>query len=330
LKLAKFSLYKPFSVFNIESRQVTMYFLLVSFIYLTFAQISVKNVSEQGFFIQIDQINKLRGDRVYWVAHSSKEALSIKELMNGVSSLGLGCSGEVTIRQLTKRPRFEVQCKLEFGKQYTLEALIIKAGEDHQILTADFDFSYRRRLLNTPSKSPVTSSPTTAPVVSAIPSRAPVTSAPTSNGAVNNPSAYPSAMPSSIPSVVSSTSTTTEATIPIKSTSMLKEDDGSTFAGFDLSSGGGISLFVFAILLIVAVLGLILGGPYLYRRYYTTFGAKVVEVSPKAAAKLSEMTKRSADLSKSKLASSSFRSESKIEIAPMKSEDKIALMDPVE
>merc|ERR1712141_223874 len=109
------------------------------------------------------------------------------------------------------------------------------------------------------------------------------------------------------------------------STSLPKKDendDGSTFAGFDLSSGGGISLFVFAILLILAVLGLIIGGPSLYRRYYTTFGAKTVEVSPKAAAKLSE-------ISKSKLGSS-FQSESKIEIAPIKSEDKIALMDPVE
>jgi len=288
-------------------------------------------VSEQGFFIQIDQVNKLHGDRVYWVAHTTNEALSVKELMNGVSSLGMGCSGEVTKRQLTKRPRFEVQCKLEFGRRYTLEALVIKSGEDHQILTADFDFSNRRRLLNTPSQSPVTSTPTAAPSVSTIPSRAPVTSAPTSNGVSNNPSAYPSAMPSSIPSIVSSSSTTTEATISIMSTSMLKEeDDGSTFAGFDLSSGGGVSLFVFAILLIVAVLSLILGGPYLYRRYYTTFGAKIVESSPKVAAKLSEMPKRSADLSKSKLASSSFRSESKIEIAPIKSEDKIALMDPVE
>merc|ERR1712141_804303 len=117
------------------------------------------------------------------------------------------------------------------------------------------------------------------------------------------------------------------------STSLPKKDendDGSTFAGFDLSSGGGISLFVFAILLILAVLGLIIGGPSLYRRYYTTFGAKTVEPSPKAAAKLSEMNKRSADLSKTKLAGSSFHSESKIEIAPIKSEDKIALRDPVE
>jgi len=304
-----------------------MYFLLVSLIYLTSAQISVKSVSEQGFFIQFDQVSKLRGDRVYWVAHSTQEALSVKELMNGVSSLGMGCSGEVTKRQLRKRPRFEVRCKLAFGRQYTLEALV-EAGEDYQILTADFDFSNRRRLLNTPSQSPVTSAPTGASFTD-FPSRAPVTSAPTSDGYSSNPSAYPSAMPSSIPSIVVSSSTTTEATIPILSTSMQKDDDGSTFAGFDLSSGGGISLFVFAILLILAVLGMILAGPYLYRRYFTTFGAKTVEASPKVAAKLSEMTKRSADLSKTKLGSS-FRSESKIEIAPIKSEDKIALRDPVE
>merc|ERR1712224_39746 len=107
------------------------------------------------------------------------------------------------------------------------------------------------------------------------------------------------AMPSSIPSIVVSSSTTTEATIPIMSTSIKEDDDGSTFAGFDLSSGGGVSLFVFAILLILAVLGMILAGPYLYRRYFATFGAKTVEASPKVAARLSEMTKRSADLSKS-------------------------------
>merc|ERR1712062_407073 len=146
--------------------------------------------------------------------------------------------------------------------------------------------------------------------------------APSSTGQASDTTAVPS----------SSSSTTMEATIPVTTTSLPKKDendDGSTFAGFDLSSGGGISLFVFAILLILAVLALIIGGPSLYRRYYTTFGAKTVEVSPKAAAKLSEMNKRSADLSKSKLGSS-FQSESKIEIAPIKSEDKIALMDPVE
>lgn len=312
-------------VISLKSRQVTMYFLLVSLIYLTTAQISVKGVSERGFFIQVDEANKLRGDRVYWVAHTTKETLSVKQLMNGVSSLGVGCSGVVTQKQLQTRPTFEVQCKLEFGKPYTLEAVVTKSGEDHQILTADFDFSdQRRRLLNTPSAMPVTAAPTTAPVVSAMPSRSPVTSAPTSDGVTHNPSAYPSSVPSSTPSVASSSSTTTEATIPVLTTSLQKEeDDGSKFAGFDLSSGGGVSLFVFAILLLIAALGLILGGPYLYRRYYETFGSKTVGASPKEAAKLS-------NLSKSKLAGSSFRSESKIEIAPIRSEDRIRLADPVE
>jgi hypothetical protein len=287
-----------------------MYFLLVSLIYLTFAQISVKTVSEQGFFIQIDHVSNL--DRVYWVAHTANEALSIKELMNGVSSLGLGCSGEVTKRQLMKRPQLEIQCQLQFGKQYTLDALVIKGDDDYEILTTDFTLNHsrgsQRRLLGiegTGEASDTTYEPSgtgEASDTTGVPS---TSNAPSSTGQASDTTAVPS----------SSSSTTTS--LPKK-----EENDGSTFAGFDLSSGGGISLFVFAILLILAVLGLIIGGPYLYRRYYTTFGAKTVEVSPKAAAKLSE-------ISKSKLGSS-FQSESKIEIAPIKSEDKIALMDPVE
>jgi hypothetical protein len=287
-----------------------MYFLLVSLIYLTFAQISVKTVSEQGFFIQIDHVSNL--DRVYWVAHTANEALSIKELMNGVSSLGLGCSGEVTKRQLMKRPQLEIQCQLQFGKQYTLDALVIKGDDDYEILTTDFTLNHsrgsQRRLLGiegTGEASDTTYEPSgtgEATDTTGVPS---TSNAPSSTGQASDTTAVPS----------SSSSTTTS--LPKK-----EENDGSTFAGFDLSSGGGISLFVFAILLILAVLGLIIGGPYLYRRYYTTFGAKTVEVSPKAAAKLSE-------ISKSKLGSS-FQSESKIEIAPIKSEDKIALMDPVE
>jgi len=287
-----------------------MYFLLVSLIYLTFAQISVKTVSEQGFFIQIDHVSN--PDRVYWVAHTANEALSIKELMNGVSSLGLGCSGEVTKRQLMKRPQLEIQCQLQFGKQYTLDALVIKGDDDYEILTTDFTLNHsrgsQRRLLGiegTGEASDTTYEPSgtgEASDTTGVPS---TSNAPSSTGQASDTTAVPS----------SSSSTTTS--LPKK-----EENDGSTFAGFDLSSGGGISLFVFAILLILAVLGLIIGGPYLYRRYYTTFGAKTVEVSPKAAAKLSE-------ISKSKLGSS-FQSESKIEIAPIKSEDKIALMDPVE
>lgn len=303
-----------------------MYFLLVSLVYLTFAQVSVKTVSEQGFFIQIDHVRNL--DRVYWVAHTANEALSIKELMNGVSSLGLGCSGEVTKRQLMKRPQLEIQCQLQFGKQYTLDALVIKGDDDYEILTTDFTLNHsrgsQRRLLGiegTGEASDTTYEPSgtgEASDTTGVPS---TSNAPSSTGQASDTTAVPS----------SSSSTTMEATIPATTTSLPKkeENDGSTFAGFDLSSGGGISLFVFAILLILAVLGLIIGGPSLYRRYYTTFGAKTVEVSPKAAAKLSEMKKRSADLSKSKLGSS-FQSESKIEIAPIKSEDKIALMDPVE
>jgi len=296
-----------------------MYFLLISLVCLTFAQISVKTVSEQGFFIQIDHVRNL--DRVYWVAHTANEALSIKELMNGVSSLGLGCSGEVTKRQLMKRPQLEIQCQLQFGKQYTLDALVIKGDDDYEILTTDFTLNHsrgsQRRLLGiegTGEASDTTYEPSgtgEASDTTGVPS---TSNAPSSTGQASDTTAVPS----------SSSSTTMEATIPATTTSLPKkeENDGSTFAGFDLSSGGGISLFVFAILLILAVLGLIIGGPSLYRRYYTTFGAKTVEVSPKAAAKLSE-------ISKSKLGSS-FQSESKIEIAPIKSEDKIALMDPVE
>jgi len=105
------------------------------------------------------------------------------------------------------------------------------------------------------------------------------------------------------------------------STSLLSEDnEGSNFAGFDLSTGGGVSLFAFALCLLLAVLGVILGGPWLYRRYYQTFGSKTVKHSPKEAARLSQ-TKQPA---------ASFRSESKIEIAPVKSEDRIRLADPVE
>jgi len=314
-----------------------MYFLLVSLIYLTFAQISVKTVSEQGFFIQFDHVSSL--DRVYWVAHTAKEALSIKELMNGVSSsnLGLGCSGQVTKRQLMKRPQFEVQCQLDFGTQYTLEALVVK-DDNYEILTSDFTLDLKnsrgsqRRLLSiegTGEASDTTYVPSGTGEASDTTSVPSTSNAPSSTGQVSDTTNVPNndgnlSLPTAAP-------TTVEATIPITSTSLPKEeDDGSKFAGFDLSSGGGISLFVFAILLILAVLALIIGGPSLYRRYYTTFGAKTVEASPKAAAKLSEMNKRSADLSKSKLGGSSFQSESKIEIAPIKSEDKIALMDPVE
>jgi len=118
----------------------------------------------------------------------------------------------------------------------------------------------------------------------------------------------------------------------------IADDDASTFAGFDLSSGGDIALFVFVIFLLLAVLALVLGGPYLYRRYYETFGNKSINAasSPKATAKLSEIweetiggaTKKLSELS-GKLGSS-FLSESKIEIAPIKSEDRIRMSDPVE
>lgn len=430
-----------------------MYFLLVSLIYITAAQLSVKGVTERGFFIQFENAKQILGDRVQWVAHLPSERLSIKELMNGVTSLGEGCSGRVTTKQLRTNSKFEVQCALQFGKQYTLEAVITKTGEDAQILSADFDFSNqrRRRLLDTPSASPVTAAPTTSPVVSTMPSRAPVTRAPTSDGVVTNPSASPSAIPTSLPSKVptinsdtTTQSTTGSITTQIMSTSIApvstsvlmdltfsgltdetfleskstirrvvadaagvhisqvavvlkadsiveatittdepnvvvqnleslasnelqdnftdeaedagitgvslqevsapvvvkhdSDDGGSTFAGFDLSSGGDIALFVFVIFLLLAVLALILGGPYLYRRYYETFGTKSINAtsSPKAAAKLSEIweetigsaTKKLSELS-GKLGSS-FISESKIEIAPIKSEDRIRMMDPVE
>jgi len=317
-----------------------MYFLLVSFIYIAAAQLNVKSVTAKGFFIQFDFAEKIQGDRVYWVAHEFGEILSIKELMNGVTNLGLGCSGKVSSKQLRTNPKFEVQCQLDFGKPYTLEAVITKTGEDPQILTADFDFSnQRRRLLNTPSASPVTSSPTTSPVATAIPSRSPVTRAPTSDGVVINPSASPSSIPSSVPTTANIVTSMTADVTPIMSTSLTNEEDGSKFAGFDLSSGGGISLFVFAIVLLISVLGLILGGPYLYRRYYETFGVKkiIAASSPKAAAKLSEIwdetitkaSRKLSEISKSKLCSS-FASESKIEIAPIKSEDKIRMAEPVE
>jgi len=321
-----------------------MYFLLVSLIYITAAQLSVKGVTERGFFIQFDNAKQILGDRVHWVAHLPSERLSIKEMMNGVTSLGEGCSGRVTSKQLRTNSKFEVRCALDFGKQYTLEAVITKTGEDAQILSADFDFSnQRRRLLNTPSASPVTSAPTTAPVVSTMPSRAPVTRAPTSDGAGTiHPSAFPSSIPSSLPSTVPTITDTpiqqtTESTTQIMSTS-IADDDASTFAGFDLSSGGDIALFVFVIFLLLAVLALVLGGPYLYRRYYETFGNKSINAasSPKATAKLSEIweetiggaTKKLSELS-GKLGSS-FLSESKIEIAPIKSEDRIRMSDPVE
>lgn len=310
-----------------------MYFLLVSIFYITSAQLSVKQATQDGFFLHF-QTSQLRGD-VNWVVHNPREELTDKQIFNGVSSLGKGCSGRVTKKQLRLRPQVEALCKLELGQSYIVQA-IDGTGKDAQILRSRFNVQAldgkdsRRRLLNIPSKSPVTSAPTSSPsVVTAIPSRHPVTSAPTSDGQVINPSASPSAIPSQVPTMlpsVSSTSTitqsTTEATIQIMSTSLLSEDnEGSNFAGFDLSTGGGVSLFVFALVLLLAVLGVILGGPWLYRRYYQTFGSKTVEQSPKEAARLSQTKQQPA---------SSFRSESKIEIAPVKSEDRIRLADPVE
>jgi len=98
-----------------------------------------------------------------------------------------------------------------------------------------------------------------------------------------------------------------------------------------------LSLLI-TLFLLLAVLALVLGGPYLYRRYYETFGNKSINAtsSPKATAKLSEIweetiggaTKKLSELS-GKLGSS-FLSESKIEIAPIKSEDRIRMSDPVE
>jgi len=74
----------------------------------------------------------------------------------------------------------------------------------------DRSFGHRRlfdthsKLLDTPSKSPVTSAPTAAPTVSAKPTRAPITSAPTTpKGGAANPSAFPTSFPAIIPSIAS-------------------------------------------------------------------------------------------------------------------------------
>jgi len=197
-------------------------------VYLLFnfatCNISVKQVSENGFVMHFDQVEELKGDRFHWLVHYAQEVPSMKELLNGVTTIGEGCSGTVSRKQIRARSKLDVRCKLQFGKHYTLDAVAIQVGKDPTIYSADFDFSNRRRLLNTPTIEP-TISPTFDPTISptfqptAEPSQTPTidpTIAPTFDPTIAptyDPTISPTFNPTLAPTSVGAITSTTTAAI---------------------------------------------------------------------------------------------------------------------
>jgi hypothetical protein len=254
-----------------------MFFFLLSVVSVL-SQVSVEYVDQSGFDIRFD-LGRIRGKIFKWAATEFSNPLELKQIYNGVSELG--CTGTITKKQaILQSSKVSVTCALEEGRSYLLQVLIIQ-GSDFEMLNLELGFSNsaRRRLLSIPSSAPTTGAPTMSEIPSASPSRAPVSSAPTA------PAGAHTISPSAAPSV----------SAVITSTKLPEANDGSKFAGFDLSSTGGLSIFITTVVTLVFVIIAVIGGPCLYRRFQQSTSHKVSSSSGKA--NLAKTTKGSSCMS---------------------------------
>lgn len=263
---------------------------------LAFAQISVENVSADGFSADFS-IGDYPG-KGYWMVHDADYMPLDKEIIYGITSY---CNGKV---RGASRTSLDVQCALESGKSFEISLLVINKDQGTRF-SQKLQVQNRRRLLESdvPTASPLTSAPTATPTVADFPSHAPTksphTSAPTSPAGSISPSQSPSGMPS----LISQTDSPTQATIPVQTTSLEPEEDDSTFLGMDFGSSSDQSMFIIFLTSIIFVLFMVLFAPGLYRKYY----ASTDDELPKSGSKT-----KVAEISKSELTSAT--SESVIDV----------------